>query len=129
MMRRYVIDTDVLIWVLRRNEDAVRWVETTAQSGTLACSVLTVAEILRLIRDHELPRARRFFETVDVVPVTYEDAIKAAELMRNRGPGLVDCHIAAAAMRLHAIIVTYNRQDFRRTGVPLADPPSEPEGG
>ncbi len=61
MMTRYVIDTDVLIWVLRHDPEAVRWIETTARNGTLACSVLTVAEILRLIRDYELPRARRLF--------------------------------------------------------------------
>ncbi len=124
-MTLYVIDTDVLIWVLRRDSDAV---ETAARDGTLACSVLTVAEILRLIRDYELPRAQRFFETLDTIPVTYEDAVRAAEMMRNRGPGLVDCHIAAAAIRLGATVITYNRKDFARTEAVLADPPSLPGG-
>ena len=45
-MTLYVIDRDVLIWVLRRDSDAVNWIETAARDGTLACSVLTVAEIL-----------------------------------------------------------------------------------
>lgn len=40
--------------------------------------------------------------------------------MRNRGPGLVDCHIAAAAIRLGATGITYNRKDFaQRTGYVL----------
>lgn len=125
---RYVIDTDVLIWVLRRDSGAVQWIETIARSGTLGCSVLTVAEILRLIRDYELPRARRFFESLDSIPVTFEDVVRAAEMMRNRGPGLVDCHIAAAAIRLGATVITYNRKDFARTGAALVDPPSMPGG-
>lgn len=127
-MTCYVIDTDVIIWVLRRDSQAMQWLETTAHQGTLACSVLTVAEILRLIRADELPRARRFFDAVDTIPVTYEDAVHAAEMMRNRGPGLVDCHIAAAAIRLGAPVITYNRKDFLRTQVILVDPPTPPRG-
>ena len=69
-----------------------------------------------------------FFETLDTIPVTYEDAVRAAEMMRNRGPGLVDCHIAAAAIRLGATVITYNRKDFARTEAVLADPPSLPGG-
>lgn len=61
-MTRYVIDTDVLILVLRRDLDAIQWIEMTARDGTLACSVLTVAEFLRLIRDYELPRASDFLK-------------------------------------------------------------------
>lgn len=78
---------------------AVPWIETIARNGTLGFSVLTVAEILRLIRDYELPRARRFFESMDRIPVRFEDAVRAAEMMGNRGPDLVDSHIAAAAIR------------------------------
>lgn len=42
-------------------------------------------------------------------------AIRAADILRQRGPGLVDSHVAAAAIRLQARVVTYNRRDFERT--------------
>ena len=45
-------------------------------------------------------------------------------IMRQRGPGLVDAHIAAAAVRLQAQTVTYNRRDFERTPATLVPVPS-----
>lgn len=57
------------------------------------------------------------------MPVTYEDAILTADIMRHRGPGLVDSHIAAAAIRLQAHVVTYNQRDFERTPATLVPIP------
>lgn len=100
--------------------------ENLSGTGSLACSVLTVAEVLRGVREAELSETRAVLDAFDPVPVTYEDAVQAASMMRNRGPGLVDCHIAAAAIRIGAAVVTYNREDFSRTGAKLADFPEAP---
>ena len=43
----FMVDTDVLIWVLRRRQPSLDWLERLAGQGTLACSVLTISEILR----------------------------------------------------------------------------------
>jgi predicted nucleic acid-binding protein len=122
-----MIDTDVLIWVLRRNQPSLDWLEALAAQGGLACSVLTVSEILRAAKQQELSRTHGVLQALDIVPVTYEDAILAADMMRQRGPGLVDSDIAAAAIRLQAHVVTYNRRDFERTPATLVPiPPSTP---
>lgn len=121
----FMVDTDVLIWVLRRRQPSLDWLERLADQGTLACSVLTISEILRAVKQEELSRTHALLEALDSVPVTYADAVQAADIMRQRGPGLVDAHIAAAAIRLHAQIVTYNRRDFERTPATLV--PLSPE--
>lgn len=77
------------------------------------------------MKQEELARTRALLEALDSVPVTYDDAVQPADIMRQRGPGLVDAHIAAAAIRLHAQIVTYNRRDFERTPATLV--PLSPE--
>lgn len=79
-----------------------------AGAGPLYCSVLTVSELLRLLRQPELVKTRRLLDTLVPLPVLYEDAVLAAELLRHRGPGFVDCHIAATAIRRNLHLVTYN---------------------
>ena len=50
-----------------------------------------------------------------MIQVLYEDARRAADMMRDRGPGYVDCHIAAAALRTESLVMAYNQRDFSRT--------------
>jgi predicted nucleic acid-binding protein len=124
-MSAYLIDSDVIIWVLRKRTATVDWLEDLAATGSLACSVLTVTEILRGARTAELPTTRALLNAFDMIPVTCEDAVKAAEIMRDRGPGLVDSLIAAAALRLGNPVVTYNQRDYARTGVSCLVPPPQ----
>lgn len=116
-----MVDTDVLIWVLRGEKSAVDRLAATASEARLVCSALTVSELLRMVRSHELRKTEALLAGLEVIPVTDQDARGAAQLMRARGPGFVDCHIAAAALRIGAAVLTYNRQDFERTGVSLVD--------
>ena len=95
------------------------WLEAVSAIERLLCSVLTVSELLQMVRQEELRKTETLIAGVQVVPVLYEDARKAADLMRDRGPGFVDCHIAATALRLNAAVMTYNHRDFGRTGVNL----------
>lgn len=86
---------------------------------------MTVSEILRMVRQDEIRKTDALIAGLDVVPGNEKATRKAAALMRDRGPGYVDCHIAAQALRLQAPIMTYNRQDFLQTGAPLMDPPND----
>ncbi len=83
-----MIDADVLIWVLRRNQSTLDWLEALAGQGGLACSVLTVSEILRAAKEQELSRTHGVLQALDIVSVTYEDAILAPlTLCANGAPG------------------------------------------
>jgi len=117
----YLLDSDVLIWHLRRRAETMALLQALAQEGPLACSVLSISEVLRLAREDEIPRTERLLNTLIDLPVSKEIAILAALLMRDRGPGYVDSHIAATALLWEIPLVTYNRKDFERTGVRLFD--------
>ena len=56
-----------------------------------------MSEIFREAKEQELSRTHGVLQALDIVLVTYEDAILAADIMRHRSPGLVDSHIPAAA--------------------------------
>ncbi len=49
-MTRFMVDTDVLVWVLRGKAEAVAWLEAAATEGRLLCSALTVSELFRMVR-------------------------------------------------------------------------------
>lgn len=117
----YLVDTDVLIWVLRNRPRPLGMLQALIKDGPLACSALTVSEVLRQAREHELPKTERLLDSLVVLPVGVAEAKLAALLMRNRGPGYVDCHIAATGMLRQIPVVTYNRKDYERTGVKLFD--------
>lgn len=70
-----------------------------------------------MVRQDEIRKTDALIAGLEVVPVNEKATRKAAALMPDRGPGYVDCHIAAQAFRLQAPIMTYNRQDFLQTGL------------
>ena len=117
----YLLDTDVLIWHLRGRGRTVDLLKRLVQDGPLACSALTVSEVLPLVKEQELAKTEQLLSTMAVLPVGLEEARLAAALMRDRGPGYVDCHIAATALVAGLPVVTYNRQDFERTGATVWD--------
>ena len=107
-MTRFMVDTDVLVWVLRGNPEAVAWLETAAAEGRLLCSALTVSELFRMVRQKELRKTEVLIGGLQV-PEFYQNARRSADMMRDRGPGYVDCHIAAAALRMESPEMTDNQ--------------------
>lgn len=116
-----LVDTDVLIWVLRKRPRPLAMLQALAKDGPLGCSALTVSEVLRQAKEHEIPRTERLLDSLVTLPIGVSEAKMAGLLMRNRGPGYVDCHIAASALLAQIMLVTYNRKDYERTGVKLFD--------
>lgn len=107
----YLIDTDVLIWVLRKRLRPVALLEALAKDGPLACSVLTISEVLCQVKEQELARTEKLLDSLLAIPVGAQEAKLAGLLMRDRGPGYVDCHIAATAILRQIPLVTYNHKD------------------
>ena len=121
----YLVDTDVLIWCLRNRPAPIAMLQALAAEGPLACSVRTVSEVLRMVKDQDLEKTERLLDSLIPLPVGIAEAKLAALLMRNRGrdrgPGFVDCHIAATAILRRTPLVTYNRKDYFATGVDIFD--------
>lgn len=117
----YLLDTDVLIWCLRKRPKPIAMLDLLVEDGPLACSVLTISEIMRMVKDQDLARTEQLLASLMPMPVGASEAKLAAILMRNHGPGYVDCHIAATALLRQVPLVTYNRKDYVRTAVSLFD--------
>ncbi len=117
----YVLDSDAVIWHLRRRARTTALLRRLAEEGPLAVVSLTVYEVTVGARQEELAATHGLLEPLVVLPVGAAEARLAAALARDRGPGLVECHIAAAALLRDVPLVTYNHRDFRRTGVLLYD--------
>ena len=107
-MARYLLDSDVLIWVLRGRQDTVALLDRLAvESGeTLACSAMSVLEIWAGAKPTEASDTATFLDALEVIPVDRVVASRAAELLRqykrHRDPReWVDALIAATALGHH----------------------------
>jgi predicted nucleic acid-binding protein len=118
----YCLDSDVVIWHLRKG-DRQRSVEEhlgkLSGLGPLSCSMLTVAEVEQGVRQGEADKTRRFLRTLKAYAVDREVAERAGEIVRGlraRGVtvGLADAIIAATCLIHGLTLVTYNVADFRK---------------
>lgn len=118
-MAKYLLDSDVLIWVLRNRPDTVALLQRLAEETgeTLACSALSTLEIWLGAKPSETHKTAVLLETLDAIPITAEIARAAAELLkahrRSRAPQeWIDALIAATALDQHLTLVTYNQRDY-----------------
>lgn len=71
--------------------------------------------------DEDHPDLSTTLDSLLVLPMRAAESKLAAILMRGRGPGYVDCDIAATALLGSIPLVTYNHGNYERTGVNLLD--------
>ena len=118
-MAKFLLDSDVLIWLLRGRAETMRLVDRL-HGGThaaLACSALSVLEVWTGVRPGEERRTEALMESLQVVPVDASIARRAAGLLvsrkRQRDPReWIDVLIAATCLELHLTLVTYNLRDY-----------------
>jgi hypothetical protein len=110
-----VLDTTVLIDVLRGDERAVDYLLTFEQVPL--CSEVTRIEALRGLRSDERRSAERLFQQLRWVPVDEAIARAAGELGRglrrsHSSTGIADLIIAATAEQLDLPLTTTNVRHF-----------------
>lgn len=114
-MSKIVLDTDVLIDVLR-GRDAVRaFLQDVADRFVPCCSVVSVAELYVGMRPEEEKATRALLDGLVIYPVTYEVAEAAGRFKKrstSRRLELADCLIAATAFIEGATLATGNVKDY-----------------
>jgi len=110
-----LLDTSVLIDVLRGSEAATSWLASLDEVPS--CSELTRAEILRGVRSPERSRTERLLSSLRWALVDEPVSRRAGELgrqYRRSHPGLsiVDFVIAASAQLLEADLATANVRHY-----------------
>jgi predicted nucleic acid-binding protein len=112
-----LVDTDILITHLRGVAHAYEWLKRARQSGPLAVSALTVAELTGGMRSSERRQVWLLLAVLGVEPVTELIARRAGELMRqyrrsHPGIGLADYVIAATTEVKGFSLATLNVRHF-----------------
>lgn len=123
---RYLLDTTVIVHYalgIQAATDLVwRLFEETGQIYT--CDVV-MCEALSGGTDLERRDVRALLDALEYVALAPPDARVAADLRRASGQSsgrtLGDALIAALALALDATVVTRNRPDFARMGVPVLE--------
>jgi predicted nucleic acid-binding protein len=110
-----LFDTDVLIWVLRGNDRAVRAVDRDADR---AVSVVTCMELFQGARDaKELKSIRRFLRYFETAPlrenIGHRASIYMEEYALKSGLGVADALIAATAAENKMKLCSGNAKHYR----------------
>lgn len=126
-MSRYLVDTCILVDHLRGRPEATRWLaERLTAHDSLACSVITVAEIAAGLRPGEEDSVRRLFALLSTLPASEDIAWIAGNYMREyaRSHGLLlpDALLAASAQAAGIPLVTLNAKHFPMDDIGVLKP-------
>lgn len=115
MTAALVLDTSVLIDVLRGSEPATRWLLTL--DDVPICSEITRTEVLRGVRSAERSPTERLLQALRWIAVDERISRRAGELGReyrgsHTGLGVADLIIAATGLELDTLLATANVRHF-----------------
>jgi hypothetical protein len=114
-MSKAVLDTDVLIDLLRGREATRAFLHDLAAHSVPCCSTISVAEVHAGMRQEETARTTDLLDGLVILPVTREIAEVAGHFKRrskSRRLELADCLIAATAHVEGASLATGNVKDY-----------------
>lgn len=113
-----ILDTDILIDVLRGDSDAILFLQTKSQQFQLAISAVTQMELIVGCRNKaELQALERFLQRFQLLKVTESISDGAADLLRqyrlSHGLLIPDAMIAATALEYNESFVSKNQRDYK----------------
>lgn len=113
----YILDTDIIIWILRKDKRIIASLERIIGKGDVAVSTITVGEIYKHVFPSEISSTEALFDTHDVIAVSREIAKEAGYYWqqfhkRITTLSLSDCMIAATAKMYNATLITLNSKHF-----------------
>lgn len=116
-MRDILLDSDVIIEILRGNDEVIEEVISLGKSGrAVLYTPVSKAEIYHGLRDGETGKAETLFSGCLSVPITDVIGEKAGHYLRqfhkSHGTDIADALIAAAAFVSNADLFTFNYKHF-----------------
>lgn len=127
LLTMYLIDTDVLIWVLRGNKEYEELLLNLKNSEPLGISTITIAEIYKNIFPSELLKTENILDEFQIYDVSSAVAKQAGLYWqefnkRLKNLSLTDCLIAATANNNEATLVTLNTKHFPMKDITVLNP-------
>lgn len=123
----YLIDTDIIIWVLRGNKKHEDFLQSLKDKSTLSISVVTIAEIYKNIYPSEIVKTENVLNELQTWDVTHEIAKQAGLYWREyvkrlKNLNLTDCLIAATANVNDLTLVSLNTKHFPMKDIKIYNP-------
>lgn len=110
-----LLDTDILINLLRGVEKARLYLQDASAENMVGCSVITVAEIYAGMQTHEKEKTDLLLDGLEIIEVTRAITEKAGlykTAVGGRTLELNDCIIAATAFAMRATLATGNGNHY-----------------
>ena len=124
MAVRYLLDTNICIYIAKHNPPAVRARFAAHAADALAMSVITMGELQHgaeksQVRDRSLATLQQLVAVIQVMPLTeaagrHYGEIRSALERAGQTIGNNDLWIAAHARAEGWVLVTNNEREFRR---------------
>ncbi len=116
-MKKWLIDTDVLIDYFRGLTKAAVFLEKVIQRDDCCLSVISVAELYAGIREgKERKLLESFLQSFNIIPIDLSIAqsggLYRRDYGKSHGVGLADAIIAATSQIQHAKLVTLKAKHF-----------------
>lgn len=123
----YLIDTDILIWVLRGNKKYEDFLQILKDKEALSISTITVAEIYKNIYPSEMVKTENLlneFQTWDVTPsIAKQAGLYWQEYVKKlKNLSLTDCLIAGCANVNNLVLVSLNTKHFPMKDIKILNP-------
>lgn len=120
----YLLDTNILIPILRGKQPFFELLKNLQNQGNLAISVVTRAEILAGMHAHEEVRTNLLMDSLISLPVNAEIADQAGRWIYQFGRQGIhltfpDALIAATALSSDRVLVTTNHRHFPMAEIQL----------
>lgn len=122
----FLLDSDILIWILRKNDRVINLISKLRKKSQLVISVISIAEIYRNIFPSEIIETEEFLKKHVILDIDTEKAKLAGlywkEHHKNlQNLSLTDCLIAATANLGDLTLVTLNKKHFPMKDIKLLD--------
>jgi len=125
----FLIDTDILIWILRGNKKYEDYLQKVKYEGSISVSTITIAEVYKNIYPSEVVKTEGVLgelQTWDVTaPVAKQGGLYWQEYSKNlKNLNLTDCLIAGTAHINNLTLITLNIKHFPMQDIKVINPSS-----
>ena len=126
-MSKYLIDTDVVIEILRGKENEISYMKLLNKKGkAIFYSPITKAEIFHGIREGEEKEVNLLFQSMECIPITEGIGEKAGlylkDYHRSHNLQLGDGLIAATAYISSSNLLTFNYKHYPMKDIKIVVP-------
>ena len=116
-MAKVLVDTDVIIEIMRGNQDVIENVKAFWRRGdVIFCCPVATAEVYHGLRPKETGKAEEFFRTIECLSITKEAGEKAGEYLakyhKSHNVELGDALVAAVCFLNKTLLYTLNKKHY-----------------